>query len=303
LQKTFPQYQSFFLPPEFMLTNQQATWLAEEGVMGVFINSNRFGPELAPRIPTTPYTLKGLNNQRIPCIPLDGALTKSYLHALQLFDSEPWNRKLSGKGPVYCWRDGESPFLISEGVNREAQWLEKESKTIRRSHIADLKLSYPEPKAGMLGAYPVHSFLSWMREFRMIGFLNRVQRVEERLSSMSLEAEAMWLMTIGSDILSSVEKSSPTVSIMDRPKGRRRKTTIERSERWVEGEDYLMAVEALLSGDNLLHGWASSEEPHKARYLTRLELLRSCSTPLKAKAKQTPTLRAKRKTSLSSRSS
>ena len=91
----------------------------------------------------------------------------------------------------------------------------------------------------------------------MLGFLNRMQSIEERLDRLSQEQIGHWLMIINSDILSAIEKRSPVVSLKSTPESAVTVDfTIRRSERGVEGE--------------YLH---SSSMPHIVKWRNRIEFL------------------------------
>ena len=59
LKKEFGHYTNYFLPPEFMLTNEQLYELTKAGVEGTFINPVRFKKEIKLRLPSKPYMIKG----------------------------------------------------------------------------------------------------------------------------------------------------------------------------------------------------------------------------------------------------
>ena len=110
---------------------------------------------------------------------------------------------------------------------------------------------YTEPASDEFHSYPVHSFQAWFKEFRMLGFLRKVGRLEEFLEELDLNQQLIWLQAIGSDIFSSVEKSSIVVELLDlKPGGGRFEHLITRSERAFEGEEYLA----------ILEGWIDSSE-------------------------------------------
>lgn len=279
IQKEFKNISNYYLPPEFMLTNEQITLLKEKGVDGTFINSARFSEETKKRIPDVPYKVKGLFGTSINCIPVNGRLTQSYLHALHNFDCESWNNLIitESRECLFSWRDGESPFFIPEGLKRESYWLENEDAAITRRHIKDTRLSFvtnEELERHQYKSYPVHSFSAWMKEFRMLGFLNKVSRLEESLQTMTEQQKTLWLMVINSDILSAIEKRAPIVQIQEEPSSDGfQKFTIQRSERGLEGEEYLAILEAVTVGESLIKYIYSSQEPYIIKLRGRIEYL------------------------------
>lgn len=276
---------NYYLPPEFMLMSEQVAVLAGLGVQGVFINAQRYTPELADRIPGTPYLVSGILGAKLGCIPVRGELTQLYLSALQLWDAAPWNAALSqGDSPARLWRDGESPFLLPDGLEREEFWL---------AHCQGERMQLPVEQdyqtpsnAGHYRSYPVHSFSAWMKEFRMLGYLGRVQELEKRLATLSPEARCLWLLAINSDILSAAEKRSPVVQLRQSLGVQEaQRYRILRSERSHEGEEYLALLErcALEGGHPVELDAPESGHMIKAKgrlaHLKSLESRWSSSTP------------------------
>ena len=282
IQREFKNISPYFLPPEFMLTNEQIVQLADRNVAGVFINPARFSADLKGRIPAAPYMIRGLFGVTMKCIPFRGKLTNSYLQALQMFDCSGWNEGIlsSADEVVFTWRDGESSFLLPEGRLRESFWLENELDSISRQHIGTLDLDFTSNEsleAHHYRSYPVHSFSAWMKEFRMLGFINRVQKVEECLERMTPEQVGYWLMIINSDIMSSIEKRSPVVSMKSSPcSDKIFDFTIQRSERGFEGEEYLVTIEASLRDSKIPEYLSASLEAHLRKLRGRLEYLVPC---------------------------
>ena len=279
IRKEFSNVHNFFLPPEFMVTNEQLMILHERGVEGVFVNPERFSEDMRRRIPDFPYTVLGLFGCEMPCIPFRGKLTEDYLLSLHMFDPAPWNRSLQelGDEPIFIWRDGESSFLFPEGFARETHWLEGEDKKISREHLGTSKIDFLQPDclpATYYRPYPVHSFTVWMKEFRMLGFLNRIGKIEASLDLLSEEGIHYWLMTINSDILSAIEKPPPCFPIRQDPvKPDIMDLTLHRSERGFEGEEYLAILERFIASGKVPDYVVSSNAPHIERFRNRLDYL------------------------------
>ena len=123
-------------------------------------------------------------------------------------------------------------------------------------------------------SYPVHSFANWFREFRMLGFLGKVQEVERRVETLTAAEQVLFLQTINSDILSAVEKDSPVVRLRTRPEregaGEELDVTLIRSERSWEGEDYLAILAAWEGSAEVRHRVATSTAPHLRKLSARL---------------------------------
>jgi hypothetical protein len=266
LQREFGGAIEIYLPPEFMLTGAQVKLLADRGVRGVFLNPTRFRDE---RLPSRPYRVEGVLGSSLPCIPFRGGLTQSYLESLHAFDGQAWAIAVSqcGDERAFAWRDGESSFLLPDGLAREDAWLAGEPASIRRERLSDVLAALRFDEPSVTRGYPVHSFSAWFKEFRMMGFLSRLERIEARLDVLTLEERVVWLQAINSDVLSAVEKDSPIIKLRDSPGGFESPFTIWRSERGFEGEDYLALLEAGLD-----HLHSPGAHLHKLR--ARIEYVR-----------------------------
>jgi hypothetical protein len=272
-----------------MLTNAQVKLLADSGVAGVFLNPSRFTGEMQARIPAVPYLLEGVLGSRLGCIPFLGALTDQYLESLHAFDGGAWNRAVLAQDDarVFAWRDGESSFLLPDGLERERAWLAGESPEIVRESLdaalAGLRFAASEELPGhFYRAYPVHSFSAWFKEFRMLGFLGRLERIESRLDSLSRDLRVIWLQAINSDVLSAVEKESPVVTLQPRPGsggGANTRYTIARSERGFEGEDYLAILDQLIEAPGRLDELLTSTKPHLRKLRARIDYVRGLNPP------------------------
>lgn len=251
IRREFQNVNRYFLPPEFMLTGQQIHLLSQNKILGTFLNAQRFSEDVRKRLPRVPYRVNGVLGSRLYCIPLDGTLTSAYLEALYHLNAFSWNRILTEHSldTIFSWRDGESPLLIPDGLSREARWLEMESEEIIRDFVpenpqkaATESTSFPPH---FFTSYPIHSFTAWMKEFRMLGYVQRVQEMEQEIDRFGPRKLAVWLCTIGSDVLSAVEKQDRTVRLFSNNGGHWRNHRIIRSERGFEGEDYLTVLENL----------------------------------------------------------
>lgn len=283
LRREFRRVVDYFLPPEFMLGSAHVKQLQDAGVGGLFINAARFKDELQGRIPESPYVLEGVLGSRLRCIPFAGALTDAYLRSIHFYDATPWNGAVGARnGVAFSWRDGESCFLVPDGIAREAAWLDGESAGVRRRHLGDagrdLSFAEPDASASSFRTYPPHSFSAWFKESRMLGFLGRVQQFEARLGEMSVDARVLWLQAINSDILSAVEKDSPTIRLAERPgDAGGRAFTIWRSERGFEGEDFLARLEGLVERGEKGFIDDATRRPHIRKLKARVDYVRALS--------------------------
>jgi hypothetical protein len=255
IEREFDRVAPFFLPPEFMLTGEQISILREEGARGVFINSKRFSPEVEERIPVEPYMVRGTEGSLIGCFPCQGVLTRAYLDALHRFEFDGWNRGIqkTETAVVYVWRDGESPFFTPGGLRRERMWLENEDSGIERIDLAggDTEFVANETlEEYHYKSYPPHSFSAWVKEMRMLGYLQKVSRIEEILDRLTPRQIFYWLMVINSDILSSIEKPGPVFELKKSPESlAANEYKLYRSNRGFEGEEYLMMLDREMEGN------------------------------------------------------
>jgi hypothetical protein len=287
LERTFERVTQFYLPPEFMMSNAQVAQAVRSGVTGVFINASRFSPAVQRNIPQTPYTLRGVLGARLRCLPLLGSLTQAYLGSLHDWNGASWNRAIAAVSEdlVGSWRDGESWFFIPSGEERERAWLEQEDRSVQRVFVRDVLpgCAFPEPDASKPHGwcYPIHSFAEWFKESRMLGYLHRLQVVEQRLAELGPLQTALWLQAINSDVLSSVEKDSPVIRIVDAPEpnAHKRAWTIWRSARGFEGEEFLSLLESVDPDFDAAGFVGTSTAPHMQKLRARLACIEALGVP------------------------
>lgn len=271
----FPGTNPSFLPPEFMLTNQQVKILQDHGISTTFICADRFSANSLIEIPSRCYRVYGVHDSSLINIPFHGALTALYHKTVQQYDTTAWNSAIAApEGDVFFWRDGESFLLLPEGLAREEYWLIHEAGTPPRRRIAELDLDNIPQDAGknLLRTYPVHSFQDWMHEFRMLGFINRVYTIETGLDALTEQQQHFWLAAINSDIMAAVEKQSPVVTLSDHPgSGSPVQYRIKRSNRGFEGEEFLSMITAT---DGAIAAYLARELPHVRKMRNRNRFLR-----------------------------
>jgi hypothetical protein len=203
------------------------------------------------------------------------------LQSLHLWDVVAWNQTLAEMRDdvTFSWRDGESFLFVPDGIRRERAWLQGESRRVQRSFLNDVEasLEFAEPPgsdARIYRSYPVHSFSDWFKEFRMLGFLDRLAALEQKLETFDATATALWLQAINSDVFSAVEKDSPVIALRTGPNGdqgsREIRWTIQRSERGFEGEEFL---ELLTAGPDRARVIAQSPSPHMEKLRARQRYL------------------------------
>lgn len=273
LERLFGRVAPWFLPPEFMLTAEQTFQLEQDGLFGTFINPARFNGGQRDRLPAAPYLLQGALGSTLACLPVLGGLTPAYLEALDRGDAVTWNAALAGLGrqTAIGWRDGESVLLFPDGIERERRWLAGE--TVRRAHLPapDRAGLQPAPSP-CYRAYPMHPFTAWMREFRVMGYVHRLLRLEERVRDFDATAAALWLQCVNSDVLSSVEKEAVDKRLTALEGGGVVETRFLRSERGFEGSECLLMLERHLDGWECRLDQGATV-PHLAKLAARRALL------------------------------
>ncbi len=280
LKREFNSYQNYFLPPEFMLTNEQVYILHTKRIEGTFINPSRFKSEIENRLPENPYYVKGLIGTEIKCIPLMGTLTQAYLQGIHYYNADVWNKLLHTNNKIhFSWRDGESSFFVPDGNEREYAWLQSEKKNIERLFLSEAlhKVEFDNNKnlkENHYHYYPVHSFTAWMKEFRMIGFVNKVIKTEGNIAKCNKKQKALWLQIINSDILSSIEKNSPQIKL----KLKKEDTTLSdytiwRCERGLEGEEFLALLSSNFKRADINAYLNKSMSHHMLKLRARLQYL------------------------------
>lgn len=285
IEKEFSSYIPYYLPPEFMLTNEQLYLLHQHQVQGTFIKPMRFNKEIKSRIPTHPYTVKGLYDSQLNCISFNEFSYHAYLRSIQLFDNS-WNDLLISQEDdiTFSWRDGESAFFLDQTVEREAHWLKEEHAQIDRLHLSEClpTISFDQRSQhsdNHYEYYPVHSISPWMREMKMMGFISRLQNLETKLTHLSKGEMFWWLQAINSDILSAIEKNSPVIQIKNSVNDiSTEEYFIWRSERGMEGEEILSMLEFGINSEKIINYIDNASSAHiiklknRVAYLNKLDL-------------------------------
>lgn len=280
IEKEFKKYTSYYLPPEFMLTNEQLFLLNQNNVDGTFIKPMRFTKEIKSRIPNKPYKVKGLFDSSLNCISFNEHSYHAYLQTIQIFD-QSWNDLILSQEDdwIFSWRDGESAFFLTEPVAREAQWLKEESSKIQRFFLHEALPEISFENNELLGEthyhyYPVHSISPWLREMKMIGFMTRLHAFESKIPLCSQEEIYWWLQAINSDILSAVEKSSPIIQVKNHKNDlTSHEHYIWRSERGMEGEEILSSLEFGINTDAIQNYLKGSKSKHITKLNARVKYL------------------------------
>jgi hypothetical protein len=253
IEKEFKNVARYFLSPEFIINSKQIELLSQFNIEAIFINPNRYDRQSASRISKDPYVVKGTSGTLMNCISINGITSGAFLKSIQVNSKNKWSNLINDDDDdiVYSWRDGESSFLLPNGINRELFWLESEDKNIKRTFLNNLEINYIKNEdldGHYYKVYPMHPFLAWTKEMKMLWYLDKVSEIEKTFESLTVDRKIIFIHMINSDILASVEKSSPEIDIIIIKEVE--KFTIYRQEKGLEGEEYLSIFNSLNMGSS-----------------------------------------------------
>ena len=268
IKSEFESVSNYYLPPEFMITSRQIELISKMGIDVIFINPDRYHNDIKRRIIPTPHIVYGTSESTIKCITIHGSTTQKYLSSCQLNDPKIWDKFIIDfpDDLIFSWRDGESFLLIPDGLSREEDLLQGESENINRNKLQSLEINYEDSSSYDLSyykSYPIHSFTAWIKEMKMMWYIDRIIKIENNYFELSDFQKTLLLQLINSDILASVEKISPKIKL--KIKGVIEDFIIYRSERGFEGEDYLQLIEE--------PNYNNQSEPHIKKLVARHEYL------------------------------
>ena len=246
IKSEFKSVSNYYLAPEFMITSRQIELISKMDIEAIFINPDRYQNDIKRRIIPTPHIVYGTSESTIKCIAIHGRTTQKYLSSCQLNDPKIWDKFIQDfpDDLIFSWRDGESFLLIPDGLSREESLLQGESKNINRKKLQSLEINYEDSSLydrSYYKSYPIHSFTAWIKEMKMMWYVDRIRKIENNFSKLSDLQITLLLQLINSDILASVEKISPKIKL--KIKGVIEDFIIYRSERGFEGEDYLRLID------------------------------------------------------------
>jgi hypothetical protein len=253
-----------------MITSRQIELISKMGIEAIFINPDRYQNDIKRRIIPTPHIVCGTSESTIKCIVIHGRTTQKYLSSCQLNDPNIWAKFIQDfpDDLIFSWRDGESFLLIPDGLSREEYLLQGESAYINRKKLQSLEINYEDSSLydpSYYKSYPIHSFTAWIKEMKMMWYLDRIRKIENNFSKLSDLQITLLLQLINSDILASVEKISPKIKL--KIKGVIEDFIIYRSERGFEGEDYLQLIDD--------PNFRNDSAPHIKKLIARHEYLKA----------------------------
>ena len=270
IKSEFESVSNYYLAPEFMITSRQIELISKMGIEAIFINPDRYQNDIKRRIIPTPHIVYGTSESTIKCIAIHGRTTQKYLSSCQLNDPKIWDKFIQDfpDDLIFSWRDGESFLLIPDGLSREEYLLQGESENINRKKLQSLEINYEDSSLydrSYYKSYPIHSFTAWIKEMKMMWYVDRIRKIENNFSKLSDLQITLLLQLINSDILASVEKISPKIKL--KIKGVIEDFIIYRSERGFEGEDYLQLIDD--------PNFRNDSAPHIKKLIARHEYLMS----------------------------
>ena len=270
IKSEFGSVSNYYLAPEFMITSRQIELISKMGIEAIFINPDRYQNDIKRRIIPTPHIVYGTSESTIKCIAIHGRTTQKYLSSCQLNDPKIWDKFIQDfpDDLIFSWRDGESFLLIPDGLSREEYLLQGESENINRKKLQSLEINYEDSSLydrSYYKSYPIHSFTAWIKEMKMMWYVDRIRKIENNFSKLSDLQITLLLQLINSDILASVEKISPKIKL--KIKGVIEDFIIYRSERGFEGEDYLQLIDD--------PNFRNDSAPHIKKLIARHEYLKA----------------------------
>ena len=270
IKSEFDSVSNYYLAPEFMMTSRQIELISKMGIEAIFINPDRYQNDIKRRIIPTPHIVYGTSESTIKCIAIHGKTTQKYLSSCQLNDPKIWDKFIQDfpDDLIFSWRDGESFLLIPDGLSREEYLLQGESENINRKKLQSLEINYEDSSLydrSYYKSYPIHSFTAWIKEMKMMWYVDRIRKIENNFSKLSDLQITLLLQLINSDILASVEKISPKIKL--KIKGVMEDFIIYRSERGFEGEDYLQLIDD--------PNFRNDSAPHIKKLIARHEYLKA----------------------------
>ena len=270
IKSEFDSVSNYYLAPEFMMTSRQIELISKMGIEAIFINPDRYQNDIKRRIIPTPHIVYGTSESTIKCIAIHGRTTQKYLSSCQLNDPKIWDKFIQDfpDDLIFSWRDGESFLLIPDGLSREEYLLQGESENINRKKLQSLEINYEDSSLydrSYYKSYPIHSFTAWIKEMKMMWYVDRIRKIENNFSKLSDLQITLLLQLINSDILASVEKISPKIKL--KIKGVIEDFIIYRSERGFEGEDYLQLIDD--------PNFRNDSAPHIKKLIARHEYLKA----------------------------
>jgi len=214
IKSNFKNTTDIFLQNEIIVRNRGIEELARKGIRAIFINRDKYGPDLKFRIPRQSFYFYGINDAKMLTIPFSENLTFAYL--AQLHGAEPfslWRKLIERDNTNILWRDGESALLFPGGIELEGKLFERERDSkIQTAHISEkmndfCKCAEKKPQAYQVKHFPGYPLTHWLSDFKMFSIFQTIGIVERDIDKCSPLLQRLWTMGISSDIFSSGKMS------------------------------------------------------------------------------------------------
>jgi len=287
-----------FLQNEIMMRNQQIEIVQNKGIKAVFINPERYNNDVRTCISRLPFICHGTGNSEILTIPVADNLTSKYLDKLHRIKTKlNWENLVDGSNLNILWRDGESAFLFPRGIEFERMIFDDEKhQNVERFFISEkiddfLKEANIHKDSQVIKHFPQHQLDHWLSDFKMIWLLEHLNQLERTIDKQTSVIQKLWLLAINSDIPASSEKKSIKISVHPDvflvpnddiswegviADEKSLMLTFLRSERFFEGEEYLILCEELIDGQfseaEFKQKILKSEEPYLKKVYSRVIL-------------------------------
>ena len=237
IENTFKNVLNWYLPPEFALRNSQIFTIRKE-TEGTFIHPKRIKEDAKEKIPLGLFNLGTLQSEKIKCIQLTENFDSYYLDHIQVFRSEyAFDQEV-----ILGWRDGESPFFLTDSVEREQIFIKNSQKDFDRIFLSEYLKNTNQANLKEYDAYPQNSLLPWLGNFRLYWFLADVKKLEGQFHDLDIEKKVLFLNLLNSDILSSIEKNNVSVLLKDLYGENINPYVIKRCERNLDAEELLFLI-------------------------------------------------------------
>lgn len=298
IRRYFSNINDFYLAPEIMVTGEHIMILKEMNIRGTFVHHGRYDVSMVRHIPDKPYYVYGVLNSRLHCLPFTAPnLENKRLFALHgAYDPREWCFEVQGRAlndNFFTWRDGESGLLLPLGVKYEKMIFEEEITVgLDRQFLSEITFDDQFDVTGMGNAlryFPLGSMKPWLNEMKLYWYVDRVREIERKVRTLPKAQGLVWLLTINSDIFSSVEKLDPVIAVShdvlqvdpnnflwegNLPLPEEKQVILSRSERAGEGQDYLAHLDSLILGKltphEMLDAWRVCSEPHLMKAYARI---------------------------------
>lgn len=227
-----------YLPPEFFFRVDEIPSLHSVGCKYLFHCIHRSNMEKRPYSGLQICTLNSPDGSSLQSIQLDSSFSHAYLSSLQL------HHALDDQHGI-LWRDGESPLLIPNGIDRERWFLSNSGPRTTFQQYLSIPLHAPPVS---LGYYPLSPLAPWTGDqsnfwfYEIASSLRDSYNLNKPLSPLQV---LLVLFSYSSDLVASAAKIDVQIRLKHDPQSDSTFAyTIHRDQRAAEAEliDYLSTI-------------------------------------------------------------